>query len=814
MSIVSKPKTIIGTFLPTQISECQLWLDAADTSTTSMTRTGNTVSVWKDKSGNGNATTSANGSPQIVSSAINSQTAMSFNVGTNFYMDPINNPPSTPYLSFFIVATLVSANSYGRLVSFGLLSDGTANNDFSTVPNFIICEFSTSEIVGVYRNNTTVSTNVTFGTPFLISVLWDGTNLNFLYNGGTYTSVVANTGSFSFNRLGLGVNINSKSNPNDMFIGYIGEIVMYYSYLNQTQRQSVEGYLAQKWGLTSQLPAGHPGLRDTFYGTGISRVVVPFSLVPYYPAYKPLTATGSTCILWLDASDPTTLFSDATGTTPATAGGTVGYWRDKSASGFNATQTTLSYRPTYITSGRNGNSILSFNGLTNFLNLPQFTAVPLTIFFVAQGTVFLGNTFFLSLGSSGNTVMMRMLPGQMVYGVDGITTIQTTNADTNWHLWTLTISSSTATFYFDGTLVGTSSWSNGSAYTFATNTIASWNQQVGSKATTLNIPEILFYNTVLGTTQQQQVESYLASKWSTASQLSQGHINFSQPAGLPYGVFQASIRNVAKYISVNATGGTITYVNISGIDYRIHTFSAVGTANFTLTSPASVITTVLVVAGGGAGGYDDGGGGGAGGVIYNASFTITSGSYTVTVGNGGTSNGASGANSILSSLTAIGGGGGANGNGNGTNGGSGGGLGWGVGNGSVPGSGTAGQGFAGGGGTTAPNYAVGGGGGAGGVGGTGSGITPGNGGIGVSYTIAGTTYNVGGGGGGGLAVQNTDGTNSTASFGGGNGAGRGANAAVAGTPNTGGGGGGANNMQATNGAFGGSGIVIISYRWK
>jgi hypothetical protein len=154
------------------------------------------------------------------------------------------------------------------------------------------------------------------------------------------------------------------------------------------------------------------------------------------------------------------------------------------------------------------------------LNLPQFTAVPLTIFFVAQGTVFLGNTFFLSLGNAGSTVMMRMLPSFEVYGVDNSTTllITTTNADTNWHLWTLTISSTTVTFYFDGVLIGTSSWTLGSAYTFATNTIASWNQQVGSKATTLRIPEILFYSAVLGTSQRQQVESYLTEKWALVSQ--------------------------------------------------------------------------------------------------------------------------------------------------------------------------------------------------------------------------------------------------------------------------------------------------------
>jgi hypothetical protein len=40
-------------FNPTLVGGCSLWLDGADSSSTSMTLTGNTVNTWKDKSGNG-----------------------------------------------------------------------------------------------------------------------------------------------------------------------------------------------------------------------------------------------------------------------------------------------------------------------------------------------------------------------------------------------------------------------------------------------------------------------------------------------------------------------------------------------------------------------------------------------------------------------------------------------------------------------------------------------------------------------------------------------------------------------------------------
>jgi len=135
------------------------------------------------------------------------------------------------------------------------------------------------------------------------------------------------------------------------------------------------------------------------------------------------------------------------------------------------------------------------------------------------------------------------------------------------------------------------------------------------------------------------------------------------------------------------------------------------------------VLKALVIAGGGGGSTANSHGftgpsGGAGGVIYNASFTITAGTYSVTVGNGGTYS-TSGQNSVFSSLTAIGGGGGQNGDGTGIDGGSGGG-----GQGGNPGVrggyGTVGQGYDGGAGrrTTHGSFSGtdgGGGGGAGGV---------------------------------------------------------------------------------------------------
>ena len=82
-----------------------------------------------------------------------------------------------------------------------------------------------------------------------------------------------------------------------------------------------------------------------------------------------------------------------------------------------------------------------------------------------------------------------------------------------------------------------------------------------------------------------------------------------------------------------STGGSITTAG----GYRIHTFTTVGNSTFTISSSESSTTIeYLIVGGGGAGGDDIGGGGGAGGLLTGTT-SISNGSFTIVVGDGGAS---------------------------------------------------------------------------------------------------------------------------------------------------------------------------------
>ena len=238
----------------------------------------------------------------------------------------------------------------------------------------------------------------------------------------------------------------------------------------------------------------------------------------------------------------------------------------------------------------------------------------------------------------------------------------------------------------------------------------------------------------------------------------------------------------------------------------------------------------LVVAGGGSGHRSDSnngaGGGGAGGLrssyvrtggggTVESNITLTAKTYTITIGAGGADNSTpagpaiSGSDSVLDTITSVGGGGGG---GVGlpaeasTSGGSGGGgAGY---NSSAGAAGTANQGFAGGNGSPSTSGTFserngGGGGGAGAVGTTGSTSSAGPGGFGVTVPITGTNVGYAGGGSGG----NKAGSGIPSTSGGGTGAGTNG-IGTSGTANTGGGGGGGG-VSSFAGKGGGSGVVIL-----
>ena len=305
-------------FVPTSITGCQVWLDGVDPAGNGVVPSAGTLATWVDKSGSGNNAIAYTG----ATAPSYSPTTSNVTFGTNYYyISGISSAPSAQTLFMVLRRTSSFTNTpYGTSIGSG--ATWYMNN---TNPSFIAWnpygQANSSGANLLFYNDVT---NIVCGTNT------GGTNIMYL-NGTGDTA-----GSTSFSSGGImtigtsSSGVNGGLNQNG-FIGTISEVIFYNSVLGTTQRQQVEGYLAQKWGLTSSLPSSHPGRSTTLYRSDYTKQNV-MTALPYYAAFSPRQIPG--CALWLDGADPA-----GTGVVPAN-GATVSTWVDKSGLGNNATTYT------------------------------------------------------------------------------------------------------------------------------------------------------------------------------------------------------------------------------------------------------------------------------------------------------------------------------------------------------------------------------------------------------------------------------------------------------------------------------------------
>lgn len=174
---------------------------------------------------------------------------------------------------------------------------------------------------------------------------------------------------------------------------------------------------------------------------------------------------------------------------------------------------------------------------------------------------------------------------------------------------------------------------------------------------TSNIFILTLTNTRLGSTSNNintRIDNLNFSKWATSAtsnSFTTGSVGIGTSsilAGNKLEIFGGDLQitggNIKKLISAQNTiqqptisfnGSAQNPIPLSGNDYY-YAFTSNASGNTgTITFSTSTVCDILVIGGGGSGGTASGGGGGAGGVVYQKGVTLTSGTYTVTVGAGG-----------------------------------------------------------------------------------------------------------------------------------------------------------------------------------
>ena len=505
-------------FFPTAISGCALWLDGADPAGNGVIPAAGNLATWVDKSGGViNAIAGTAVYPQYTTSFLNGLGVVGLTNPADYFTVANNlNSASLTYI-FLMRPTTANTGTYCAILS----------TDTPSLYGRSIALNNMNFQIEYYTNFTTTSITTNSSTWYIVSVVFNGTSsITLSYNGTISTYAGSGTGTNS-NGLTIGSYNSTSSYTTYNANFYLAEAVVYTSALSQAQYQQVEGYLAWKWGLRQNLLSTHPNNTTPY-------VPFPFpNRVPLARAeiWSPLRISGSQ--LWMDGSDPA-----GTGAAPAN-GAIVSSWVDKSGNGNSGTAvgTGAAYSSSQKALLFGSLTASPTGGQTSFPSgnyyTTSYTAAPtFETCFVVFNMPVIGYGFIITSNSCGGRSLatpvfsgsIASFAGGVVCYTWGVTGLASITASTTYIGELISISGSQTATVNGGTFAGPVSQS----YSSGTTTVIG-GYGVGNFAYYNGyVYEILFYNSILTTSQRQQVEGYLAWKWGVNTSLPGGHpyINF------------------------------------------------------------------------------------------------------------------------------------------------------------------------------------------------------------------------------------------------------------------------------------------------
>jgi len=333
--------------------------------------------------------------------------------------------------------------------------------------------------------------------PSILFWAWYNGNMFYLAsNGNTVLSSAQTTGFF-----------NPASTNNIFYIGNdggfgakfnLGELCVYNDYLETPFRNILEGYLAWKWGIQSNLPAVHP------YALSAPTLQ---SLTEVNALSQPTDISGLT--MWLDAGDTATL--------------TGNLWLDKSALSNNLSGiiTPSNFGPparpsVYFGPGRSATSMYNSGADSKQFSAFLVASIP-TISFLLVST---GQLTTETTGAAGQTFGFYASNG--VSSVFSPYVVQGTGATNNAVGNYSAISGKTLELF--ATISGTAVAGNMNfatpppSGTNTTNTITAtpwvFGNCIGNTLPkSFHVHEFITYNRSITTLERQMIEGYLYWKW-------------------------------------------------------------------------------------------------------------------------------------------------------------------------------------------------------------------------------------------------------------------------------------------------------------
>ena len=511
-----------NTFSPLDLTPA-LWVDAADTTT--VTIASNAVSEWKDKSGNNRhlTQTTAGSRPSYVSGEQNGLSVVRFD-GTDDYL---NGSGITNIGSFaiFAVTNRHTADSVDEAL---LASDGSWSSNMMLIRNRGTTNLTNK--LDIHSGGMITGSNPAVLNSWAIDSFtrgdvastWGSTGTLF-HNGSTDGSgALGGSASVSLANFNVG-----SWNTGAYMDGDIAELIIYTAKLSDHERQTVEVYLARKWGLLSSMPSTIPSPSDASKNPYVSSIggnsvttSVPLvdnggedaNVTIYYGTVDRGPTTGSSwnplalnVALWYDANDDSSITHNSN---------SVSEWRDKSGSNRHLTQGTSSSQPT--TGGvLNGKNALNWTDAKKMSRSGPTGANWQDAYIVAKwtgGSAFNYHGLITGTNSAGTSNIGLI--------GDNSTGLYTGNWWNNFYLnGTSNAGTSVLTTMSSPFMASISANSSISINGFAVGS----DRLIGSRGWIGQIAEVVVFNSKLSDDDRYKVEGYLAEKWGLRASLPSGH---------------------------------------------------------------------------------------------------------------------------------------------------------------------------------------------------------------------------------------------------------------------------------------------------